>query len=399
MEEIKEKSSNKLYELLIVLINIAAVTIINIILKAQIIDFVKDYIFIGLLTICLIYCIELDCINERMLFNNQFFIKRYFISYYLFTILACICVFLPKASWVFLAIFVGLALFSSINVGFISGLLLLTMCALLTGDSGFVYFEYALAGIVGIILFSSLTKEFNVHKPIILSLLFQLITILIAEILLSNQLFSFNQLIIPVINILICALILIFVLKLVSNSFIYETTDRLVDVIDLEFELLTELKNTSKEEYDNTLYTAVLCSKMANNMGLNENLCKALGYYYHIGLIKGDNSWDTVSVILNNNDMPSEVSDLLKEYLDEKTPIKSRETVVLLFADTVVSSIKYLLTKDKNAQIDYDKLIGAIFDKKLKSGILNDTKISFEDVNIMRNTLINEKLFYDFLRG
>jgi len=87
----------------------------------------------------------------------------------------------------------------------------------------------------------------------------------------------------------------------------------------------------------------------------------------------------------------------LKEYLDG-SEIKSREIAVLLFADTVISSIKYLFSKNKDTDIDYDKLINKIIDKKLESGILSNSRVSFEDMNIIRNALVDEKLFYDFLR-
>ena len=97
--------------------------------------------------------------------------------------------------------------------------------------------------------------------------------------------------------------------------------------------------------------------------------------------------------------IPEEVIDLLEEYHYSKDDgVYSRNTAVLIIAETVISSVSYLFSKDKDANINYDKLIGTILDKKLESGIFSNSKLTFEDMNIIKKTLCEEKLFYDFLR-
>ena len=49
-------------------------------------------------------------------------------------------------------------------------------------------------------------------------------------------------------------------------------------------------------------------------------------------------------------------------------------------------------------QLDYPKLISAIFKKKLESGIIDYSNISFEEIQEMKKILVEEKLYYDFLR-
>ena len=398
MEEIKGLKFKRIFEILAIILSVVSIGLVSYLLNKTIIDIVKNEIIIIMLDIALVFAIEFDILKDRLLFNNKYFINRYYILYFIFFIISLICAVLPSDGWIYICIFISLALFSSTNIGFISGVQLLTISVLLSDNSGIAYIEYIIPGIIAIMLFSTINNEINVIRPIIISLFFQFLMICICEILLANKEFSFVLFLIPLINIMISFIILIFVLKMVLFTFIYESSDRLLDVIDLEFDLLTQLKNTSKEEYDNSIFTAALCSKIANNIGLSESLIKACGYYYHIGVIRGDNSWEMVNSILNDHDIPQEVIDLLKEYLDENTVVKSKETVVLLIADTVISSIRYLFLKDKDSKIDYDKLINAIIDKKIESGLFDDSKISFEDIKIIKNTLVSEKLFYDFLR-
>ena len=102
--------------------------------------------------------------------------------------------------------------------------------------------------------------------------------------------------------------------------------------------------------------------------------------------------------ILAEYHMPGQALQILKEYLQPDIPIRSRETVVLLFADTMISSISYLFKKNKEAVLDYDKLVEAVFQKKLSSGILNQSEISIGDLEQMKKILAGEQLYYDFLR-
>ena len=107
---------------------------------------------------------------------------------------------------------------------------------------------------------------------------------------------------------------------------------------------------------------------------------------------------DLTKEILEEHSFPEKVCDILKEYLDRKEAIVSKETVVLLFADTIISSICYLFEKDKEVQIDYEKLIPAVFKKKEESGIIKYSNITLRELEEMKKILLEEKLYYDFLR-
>ena len=171
-----------------------------------------------------------------------------------------------------------------------------------------------------------------------------------------------------------------------------------MDINDPECPLIIELKNFSKDEYYHAVHTAYLCDRIAKRLFLDEDATKAAGYYHKIGLIKGVNDWNNVDEILKENNFPEKVYEILKEYLDGKEAIVSKETVVLLFADTIISSICYLFAKDNKAKIDYDKLIPAIFKKKEESGILKHSNITLRELEEMKKILLEEKLYYDFLR-
>ncbi len=76
----------------------------------------------------------------------------------------------------------------------------------------------------------------------------------------------------------------------------------------------------------------------------------------------------------------------------------SKETVVVLFADCIVSSILYLFEKDPTAQLDYAQIIDTVFQKKLETDELWGSEISLGQIRSMQKIFVEEKLYYDFLR-
>ena len=397
MEDIKS-NNNKVYEILICVLSLAVNIVAGFLYGLDNVTIVKNAIIIGIIAIALYFLMELEKIKGHYNYGNDVFLWRFFIVFVISLLASSLFPIFPSSGWIFCCLFISLSLFSNPFVGILSGVLVLTNTILITNNSSGAssFLIYVIPGIVGIVLFSSVDEEFKVFVPMIISLLFQFLCLSVNEVLIVNKPFGIGMFMIPFVNILICVAVLLFVLKLFSFSMLYKTHDRLMDIIDPEFELLARLKETSKEDYDHTIYTAVLCSKLANAMGMDENISKAVGCYHRIGILTNSNTWSNVKNLLEENEIPAKVIDLLMEYIDPDKEIKSREIAVLLFSDTIISSIRYLFEKDKDTKIDYGRLVDAVFDKKLP--IISNSKISFEDINIMKKVLKNENLFYDFLR-
>ena len=83
---------------------------------------------------------------------------------------------------------------------------------------------------------------------------------------------------------------------------------------------------------------------------------------------------------------------------DGTEKVVSRETIIVLFADCIVSSILYLFEKDPMAQLDYRQLIDTVFKKKLETDELWGNEISLAQLWEMKKIFVEEKLYYDFLR-
>ncbi len=359
-----------------------------------------NVITFGIMLIGVLFTFARQKLNERLIFDNAANIWRFF-ALYLSGVL--ICSFFPLISEPgrpYLVFFVALCLVSDEVSALSAGTSLLVLCELLSGEPSFMCFvEYFVPALVAVMLFSTIGEEFRILIPMSVSLLAQFVCLCLASILFSNRTFGIDQFFIPFVNILVCIILILIILKVLSFTFVYKKDDRYMEILDPEFELLSNLKNYSKEEYDHSIYTAVLCSKLAIKMGLEEKLTKALGFYHRIGLLRGDNTWENACGLMNEYLIPSDVIDLLKEYYCSKDEgVSSRNTAVLIIAETVISSVSYLFSKDKNANINYEKLVDTIIDKKIESGIFSDSLLTFKDIIVIKKTLCEEKLFYDFLR-
>ncbi len=338
--------------------------------------------------------------NGRLIFDNASNIWRFYVLYISAVL---ICSFFPLISEYgrpYLVIFVALTMVSDEVSALCAGSSLLILCELLCKEPSLYFFvEFFVPALIAVMLFSTVGEEFRILIPMAVSLLSQFVCLCLVSVLFTNRTFGFDLFFIPFVNILVCIILILIILKVLSFSFVYKKDDQYMEILDPEFELLSNLKNYSKEEYDHSIYTAVLCSKLAIKMGLDEKLTKALGFYHRIGLLRGENTWENAKGLMTEYLIPEEVIDLLEEYhYSRDDGVYSRNTAVLIIAETVISSVSYLFSKDKDANINYDKLIGTILDKKLESGIFSNSKLTFEDMNIIKKTLCEEKLFYDFLR-
>lgn len=360
---------------------------------------------------CMIFAIGQSRRQHGYLFDNEENLWRFTVIYLIFLIGSLLFPLLPAGGWPYLAVFIGLMLFGNQLIGLCGGTALLLMTVLLAKmNTPSEFLLYFVSGMAGMVVFSCLNESFQVGQPLLVSLLVQAVCLCIREVLMVNEIFRWQMLLIPGANILISLILLLIILKFFSFSIIYRNRDLYMDINDPECPLLVELKNFSKEEYYHAIHTAYLCDRIAKRLSLDADAAKTGGYYHKIGILKsggsnsisdssGNNScWENTEQILEEYHFPEKVREILKEYLCKEEKIVSKETVVLLISDTMIASIEYLFSKDPQIKLDYEKLVGAVYKKKVESGLLNSSRITMGELEEIKKILLEEKLYYDFLR-
>lgn len=331
-------------------------------------------------------------------YRNEGRYGRFAVIYLFCFAAAAFLPFLPVAGWPYLVFFVLLGVFSNGMTGLVAGSLCLLMSVHFAGCDYAVFWLYFVSGMAGIMLFATLDDEFRVGIPVVISLLILALCLTANVILFAKEKLSIAQFMIPGINLMVCCILLLVSLKMVSSMVIHRYRDKYMEINDPECPLLVQLKELSREEYYHAIHTAYLGDKVARNLGIDDAAVKACGYYHRIGKLTGENTWENVSAICDKYHFPPKTKQILKEYVDPDERIVSKETIVVLFADCIVSSILYLFAKDPKAELDYEQLIDTVFKKKFETDELWGNEISLGQICEMKKIFIKEKLYYDFLR-
>jgi hypothetical protein len=301
---------------------------------------------------------------------------------------AFLCGFLPAEGWPYLLIFVMLSLFSDMSTGILAASSLLLISVMLNGASVNDFALYLVSGMFAVTMFRHLEKEFKIAAPLFLSLFCLLVCETANVILTANAIPDLEMFVIPAGNMIISSVLLLGCLKLFSSMVVYKFREKYLEINDTECPFMTALREENRPAYMQGIHTAYFCERIAGRLKLDVDACKCAAYYH----VQGEDFGQK----LKENGFPPPVRAILGEYWQKKQSFVLPETAVLVCADSVVSSVTYLL--QKQTQVDYDKVIEAIFKKLYEDGSFDRCRITLEELCIMREIFKEEKLYYDFLR-
>ena len=366
--------------------------------KGEMEEMLRNTVMVMTGTGMVIFSFAMEEINQRFIYRNEGKYSRFSLMYLGGLLAAVFLPYLPVTGWPFLVIFVLLGVFSDTATGVMAGSVCLLLSVHFVGGDFAIFWLYFISGVAGSLVFSTLDDDFRVMLPLFISLAILTLCLTANEILFTPMKLSAAQFLIPAINLVVCCILLLISLKMFSTAVIHRNREKYMEINDPEFPLLVQLKEMSKEEYYHAVHTAYLSDRIARRLELDDAAAKACAYYHRIGKLRGENTWENVSSICNEYHFPSNTKKILKEYVDESEKVVSKETIVVLFADCIVSSILYLFEKDPMAQLDYAQLIETVFQKKLETDELWWNEISLSQIREMKKIFIEEKLYYDFLR-
>lgn len=329
-------------------------------------------------------------INNELDYDNTEHPLRFWGWFLAGVCVAFACIFLPAAGWPFLAVFVVLTLFSNLSCGILASSVLLTVPMLFAGVSVGTFMIYFLSGIFAAALFHRLENEFKIGIPLFLSLLCLLLCDMAGLILVQNERFTMELLVIPATNIIISCILLVGILKIFSTMVIYKYRIRYLELNDTEYPLLAECRKEAKKEYLFGIHTAYFCERIASRLGMNVDALKCAGYYHRLKNRLTQEEWQ--------DKLPPDAYAILEEYWTGHKRVCNKENAVLLAADTIVSNIIQLYEKEKDRRLDYEKIINTVFEHFEKTGTFDECNITLRELKMMQKIFKEEKLYYDFLR-
>lgn len=345
-----------------------------------------------------VVCAELDAFYDRFMKKSEFQPARFVLLYVIALVISLFCPKIPTAVWPYTVVFLFFALFSNGLTGILaaSNCLFLSVLLCANGDI-FLFFMYFLSGVGAVVFFRNLDKEFRIGYPIFLTELFLFLCI----ILFSGYTVNFDTSIIlfASVNLVISFVLILFVLKYYSSAVVHRERDKYMELGDTDSRIMNELKEKNQQEYIKSIHTAYFCERICSEFHMDSTVTKVAAYHHNVALSKFHTAnWVSTESLCKEYDFPEKVCQVLKEFWDEQTPIKSVETVILYVSSLVVSSILYMFEIKPGKQINYEEVIDSIFSKLLSSGKLAKSDISLAQMEIMKSLFIKEKLYYDFLR-
>ena len=351
-------------------------------------------------TVAFMFSDAMNMGKEGFSYDNFYKPYRFFVSYMGMVVLSCLFSLVPNEFWPYMSLFVILALFSNSQMGLVTGMGFVMISVMLEENGHYgEFFMYVLAGTVAILLLRDLKESTNIGFPVFLSLLMQAVLLSAFNVLFQNRTLSLNLLILPVLNLMLNLIIMLAFLNMFGVYIIRKSNDMYMEINDVEYPLLQELRAKDKEQYFKAVHTGYLAERIALGLGFNERAVKTCSYYHRIGAIDGKSKWADVEHYFLENSFPIEAMEFLHEYIEpKKGQVKSREALAVRMSETVIASIMYLIKKNKDVKIDYDRLIDEIFNKRVEDGSLKEYAITFAEYDRMKDILKKEKLYYDFLR-
>lgn len=391
-----------LIEILLILMAVVGVWGIGILMKVGQDTLLRNVVMTVMGLAILGLLLRQEAAEQMLDYDNGKHILRFLICLGICLITALACAFLPAGAWPFLVIYITLALYGSTFMGALAGSVLLMITVLASGAEVNILVMYLISGFIGISFFRRLDIQFKVGIPMMISLMALMVCLTANVILFANERLNMELFVIPIANVVICGILLFGILKLFSQSVIFRYRVVYMELTAPECELLTRLKEHSKEEYYQSMHTSYFCERIAAKLELDVQAVKAAGFYHKIGVLyqtpdKQINR-DEILAIFDEQHFPPVMQEILKEYLLPEYMVKRKETAVLIMADAVTASIIHLLTQKSGKQLDYDKIIDSVFRIKMESGVLSQCHISLQELTQMKKIFKEEKLYYDFLR-
>lgn len=337
-------------------------------------------------------------VSEKENENLQFHMK-WFLQGYLSGVLGLLLFpFLPQEAWPFPVIALILVLNSDPVLAIFAYALFLAGTVIITNAGIAIFMLYFIAGLAAILFFSKVDKEYKIGIPLFLSVSVMVMMLTANIMSVADPIRKTEVFLIPLINIFVTVLLSLLYLKFYSFGRIHKYREKYMEINDQEYKLIVSLKESSRENYFHAIHTSYFCDKAVNLIGGDKDLSRALGYYHRLQDYIGIKSTEESIEILQQYEFPPELIQTLIHYQKPDKSIIDKEETIVYFADAVISAVMYLIKKNPETELNYDKIVRAIFQKKLESNCLKNCSLTLEEVYLLETMFMKEKLYYDFLR-
>lgn len=154
------------------------------------------------------------------------------------------------------------------------------------------------------------------------------------------------------------------------NQYVREEARRsLREIIASDFPLVQEVKKYSEIDYAHAVKVSGVAQACAKQLGANELVAAAAGFYYRIGKLEGEPFVENGVQLAESNCFPQEVIDILAEYNGEKKEISTLESAIVHMVDILVTKFELLGQDTLQSVWNHDIVIYQTLNEKSSEGI------------------------------
>ena len=358
---------------------------------------IRTNVLVILLLFVLWFAEKRSRLAGEYLYDNAAHTERFHTAFPLLFAISCFFPMFTKTGWPLLFFAVVLTLFSDCVTGMVSYVLILSFTCLVGQVDFHTFLFYFISGVCAVILFSALDKRFKIEIPLILSLLCFVVSLCANIVITQNANLSLQMFLVPCISLFLNTVLIVMFLWYVNMAIVSREKTRYQEINDPEYELMCKIRETGKDYYYHAIHTAYLCNRIATRLSMDTDAVRAAGFYHSAGVVKGEDNVSNLLTVCREYEFPDKVCEILKEY-KAGGRIHTKEAAIVTMSAAVIDSIMYLFAQNPKATIQYSEVIGTLFRKKTEKGIFEQCDISIREMNQMKKILMEEKLYYDFLR-
>ena len=159
-------------------------------------------------------------------------------------------------------------------------------------------------------------------------------------------------------------------------------------ILQKDYPLAQSIRKFSERDYEHASKVSEICGACANLIGLNENLCRAAGFYYRIGRMEGEPYIENGVALAQNVCFPEELIQILREYNGELCPISSKESAIVHMVDRVVAKLDVFDKKTFSSNWNQDMVIYQTMNEESATGVYDGSGLSMNQFLEMRDFLV-----------
>ena len=190
----------------------------------------------------------------------------------------------------------------------------------------------------------------------------------------------------------ILTLLVVHILPGLRNRVQTEEEIGLDTIMDRQYHLQKMIEKYSSVDYDHALRVSRLAAKVAGELGADEKLTMAGGFYYRIGKLEGEPFIENGVRIAQQNCFPERLVQILEEYNGINRAPGTLESAIVQISDMIVTKFD-LLDKDTfSAGWNRDIVIYQTMNEKSSDGLYDHCGLSMNQFLKIRELLVKEEI-------